>query len=80
MLKSLLDGDRGIDPVWVRQALWILLGLVVAWLAKASPDELANVYESGGWRGTPDLRGLQMAARMWYAANCPERVIRGDSG
>ena len=66
----------GADYQDVRGLYRDLSLIVVGWLAKASRYEVAKAYELGGWRGTPNVHALQQAARMWYASNCPERVLR----
>jgi len=78
-LELVNTSQGGADYQDVRALYGDMSRAVVAWLAKASSEDIAQTYERGGWRGTPDIHGLQQAARMWYAANCPERVLRMDT-
>ena len=40
--------------------------LVVAWLAKTSPEDLKKLYNEYGWHGSANTRQFHLAAKMWF--------------
>jgi hypothetical protein len=47
--------------------------LVVAHVASSSASELRDLYEKMGWKGSPNVKAIQDAARAWM------REHRADS-
>ena len=48
--------------------------LVVAWLARTTPDEIIRIYNELGWGGTANGRALHEAARHWMDQYHPGRM------
>jgi len=48
--------------------------LVVAWLARQSPKELADLYNDLGWEGHAGSRAFHEAAKRWMEKYQPERL------
>jgi hypothetical protein len=40
--------------------------LVVAWLARTSPDELKRLYNEFGWKSSANSRQFHLAAMKWF--------------
>jgi hypothetical protein len=47
--------------------------LVVAWLAATPTDELRDLYEKLGWKGSPNVRAIQESAKKWLETHHPGR-------
>ena len=47
--------------------------LVVAWLARTSPDEIIRIYNQLGWGGTANGRALHEAACHWMETYRPQQ-------
>lgn len=48
--------------------------LVVAWIARHSPEELIDTYNELGWGGNANARALVEGARHWMRTYHPERA------
>lgn len=49
--------------------------LVVALVAKSSPEELRALYNELGWQSTANARQFHLAARKWYETYHPGRPV-----
>lgn len=47
--------------------------LVVAWLARPTPDEIIRIYNDLGWGGTANGRTLHEGARHWMRTYRPDQ-------
>ena len=54
--------------------------LVVAWLARTTPDEIIREYNNLSWGGTANGRAMHEAARHWMRRFHPERARALEGG
>jgi hypothetical protein len=45
--------------------------LVVAWIARTPPAELASLYNELGWKGNGNARAIHFAAKRWMQEHRP---------
>lgn len=53
--------------------------LVVAWLARTSPEDLRRLYNEFGWQSTANARQFHLAARRWFEKYHPDRTVPLES-
>ena len=49
--------------------------LVVAWLARTTPEELRELYNAFGWQSSANARQFHLAARKWFEKYHPDRPV-----
>lgn len=78
VFKSLLAEVKRVDGAQYEDAPTAygdMSRLVVAWLARTSPEELKGLYNAFGWQSTANARQLHLAARRWFEKYHPDHPV-----
>ena len=49
--------------------------LVVAWIARTTPEDLKKLYNEFGWQSSANSRQFHLAARQWFETHHPDRPV-----